>query len=404
VYWSRLLDWHNQTLTPNPDAVYFMPFYDVSDGPVVLEVPAATEDGAALIGSIMDGWQVPLEDVGAAGVDQGAGGSYLILPPGYDAEVPDGFIPLRSAMTVGFALLRSQIASGQDTDVAAAVQYGLRLRMYPLALANDPPRTTFLDAADVDFDATLTYDDRFFEVLSDFVHAQPWLERDKVMIDVLASLGIVKDSPFVPDEAARQAMTDAAQDARDWLDGQYEDFFAEPFFPGTRWALPATPKLLRAAGVGFDEPDSYPVDARGGAYYWAFSGVKHMGAGQFYLMSTRDSDGEPLHGANDYQVTIPADPPVQRYWSATVYDRQTHALVRDVPYASRASTTQGLRANDDGSVDLHLGPTAAEGDSTNWLPTNPDRDVEVLIRFYGPTPALFEKTWSMPDIAALPDG
>src|SRR6478609_3858917 len=28
VYWSKLSDWKNQTLTPNPDAVYFMPFFD----------------------------------------------------------------------------------------------------------------------------------------------------------------------------------------------------------------------------------------------------------------------------------------------------------------------------------------------------------------------------------------
>src|SRR5215213_9678112 len=155
VYWSRLLDWHNQTLTPNPDAIYFMPFFDLSQGPVVLDVPAANDE-AAIIGSLMDGWQVPLEDVGKAGVDQGAGGRYLLLPPEYQDEVPDGFIPLRSSVFVGYGLLRSSIASGADADVAAAVDYGKQLAMYPLSAAEDPPATTFLDAADVDFDATLT--------------------------------------------------------------------------------------------------------------------------------------------------------------------------------------------------------------------------------------------------------
>jgi hypothetical protein len=71
VFWSRLLDGRNQTLTPNPDAVYFMPFLDTSDGPIVLELEPA--EGGAIIGSVMDGWQVPLEDVGEAGVDRGAG-------------------------------------------------------------------------------------------------------------------------------------------------------------------------------------------------------------------------------------------------------------------------------------------------------------------------------------------
>jgi hypothetical protein len=27
VYWSRLLDWKKQTLTPNPDVIYLMPFF-----------------------------------------------------------------------------------------------------------------------------------------------------------------------------------------------------------------------------------------------------------------------------------------------------------------------------------------------------------------------------------------
>src|ERR1700722_17369703 len=39
IYWSRPLDWHNQTLTPNPDAIYFMAFFNTKDaGPIVVGV------------------------------------------------------------------------------------------------------------------------------------------------------------------------------------------------------------------------------------------------------------------------------------------------------------------------------------------------------------------------------
>ena len=38
VYWSQLLDWKNQTLTPNPDTIYLMPFFTTRDGPVVMEI------------------------------------------------------------------------------------------------------------------------------------------------------------------------------------------------------------------------------------------------------------------------------------------------------------------------------------------------------------------------------
>src|SRR4051812_27506326 len=72
VYWSRLPDWENQTLTPNPDVIPLMPFFNTQDaGPMVLEFPPA-HDGV-INGTVMDAWQVPLEDVGPAGVDKGKG-------------------------------------------------------------------------------------------------------------------------------------------------------------------------------------------------------------------------------------------------------------------------------------------------------------------------------------------
>src|SRR5690349_5433184 len=109
VFWSKLLDWKNQTLTPNPDTLYFFPFYNTQDGPVVLEIPPA--EGGSITGSVDNGWQEALEDVGPAGADKGDGGRYLILPPGFDGDVPDGYIPMPSTTYTGFGALRSNIAS-----------------------------------------------------------------------------------------------------------------------------------------------------------------------------------------------------------------------------------------------------------------------------------------------------
>lgn len=154
VYWSGLSDWRNQTLTPNPDSVYLMPFIDTSDtGPVVLEIPPA--DDGSITGTVMDCWQCAIEDVGPAGVDKGQGGKYLILPPGYAEQLPDGYIPMASDTYSGFALLRSILRGGSDADIAAAVAYGRRIKLYPLAQADDPPSTTFVDAINVVFDATI---------------------------------------------------------------------------------------------------------------------------------------------------------------------------------------------------------------------------------------------------------
>ena len=91
LYWSRLLDWKNQTLTPNPDVIYLMPFFNTQDvGPVVLEIPPA--DDGVFNGSIMNYWQAAIEDVGPGGVDKGKGGKYVFLPPGYDQGKLPGWL------------------------------------------------------------------------------------------------------------------------------------------------------------------------------------------------------------------------------------------------------------------------------------------------------------------------
>src|SRR6476660_4210157 len=140
-FWSGLLDWKNQTLTPNPGVIYLMPFFNTKNaGPMVLEVPPAGDEGS-ITGNICDFWQCALEDVGPAGVDAGKGGKCLILPPGHKDKVPDGYIPLTSEHFEGYALLRCVLKSGSDADIAAAVTYGKKIQFYPLSQAANPPET-----------------------------------------------------------------------------------------------------------------------------------------------------------------------------------------------------------------------------------------------------------------------
>src|SRR6476659_6910389 len=207
VYWSGLLDWRNQTLTPNPDVIYLMAFFNTKGGPVVIEVPPAGE--GVINGSIMDPWQAALEDVGPAGVDKGAGGRYLILPPDYKERVPDGYIALPSENYQGYALLRSILRSGSDADVAKAVAYAKRIKLYPLSQVANPPATTFVDAIDVVYDSTIPYDLRFFQSLDRVVQMEPWLPRDKLMIDMLKSIGIEKGQPFNPDAKTQEILKSA---------------------------------------------------------------------------------------------------------------------------------------------------------------------------------------------------
>ena len=100
-------------------------------------------------------------------------------------------------------------------------------------------------------------------------------------------------------------------------------------------------------------------------------------------MTINDKNGDPFDGAATYRLRVPANVPVSLYWSLTAYDRATHTLIRDVPWASRSSNTPGLQANSDGSVDLYFGPKPLDGQQTHWVPTKADSRFEALCRLYG---------------------
>jgi len=54
------------------------------------------------------------------------------------------------------------------------------------------------------FDAVIPYDLRFFELLDRTVQREPWLMRDKAMIDVLKTIGIEKGKRFAPDASTKR--------------------------------------------------------------------------------------------------------------------------------------------------------------------------------------------------------
>jgi hypothetical protein len=400
IYWGRPLDWHNQTLTPNPDTLYFISFLDTKDaGPIVIEIPPASADGS-LNANFVNIWQQPLEDAGLLGVDKGKGIKLVMLPPGYSGQVPDGYEAMQPSTYGSYVLYRSNLASHSDADVAKSVAYGKQIKIYPLSQASNPPPTVFTDVQDVLFDSTIRYDDSFFGHLDRIVQSEPWLDRDRAMIDQLRSIGIVKGKPFAPDAATKRTLAAGMDEAHAWLAAKY-DGGLPPFYDGTHWTYPAHPDLLKAATDNFDNPNEYPVDWRGITYTYAYIGIRRLGAGQFYLINIKDKDGQNYDGAKTYRLHVPPNVPVDQYWSVTAYDRETHALIKNVNRASRASNASDVKKSADGSVDLYFGPKAPAGQESNWIPTDPQRGFELMFRAYGPKKEFFDKAWTLPDVEKL---
>ena len=281
VYWSTLLDWKNQTLTPNPNSIYLMPFFDTAAvGPIVRRDPAGRRrlDHRHADGLLADRVRGRRPGRRRQGRGRQISDSPARLRPAgarWLFRVPVGHLPGLWPVALG--------PEGRRRRLAKAVEYGKRIKLYPLCQAGNPPATTFVDAAGKMFDATIPYDVRFFESLDRMVQSQPWIERDRLAINMLRSIGIEKGKPFAPDAATKDILTAAMQEARAFFDQYYESY--PPYYEGKRWFLPYDPQLQDALSGSYLNGDIYPMDGRAVLYYAAFSSVKHPGAGQFYLFN-----------------------------------------------------------------------------------------------------------------------
>src|SRR5277367_4556792 len=101
-YFSTPADWHFQVTTPNASTNYVYFNFNLKNGPVVLEIPAAV--GAGLLGAVIDAWDVTTVGVGPEDENKGQAAKYLLLPPDFKGDVPAGFIPAKFSTYNGYFL------------------------------------------------------------------------------------------------------------------------------------------------------------------------------------------------------------------------------------------------------------------------------------------------------------
>jgi len=391
IFWSKPADWQFQFTTPNASTYYVFFAFNLKDWPVVLDIPPAI--GAGLFGSLVDAWEVPVTDVGPEGDDQGKGGRYVMLPPGFSGEVPQGYFPLRFETNNGYGLLRAIPVTTSQGDIDKAIGLVRQLRLYPLARADAPPEQRHIDMAGKVLDGVVKFDDGYFDRLARMIDEEPVRPRDHVMMGQLGSLGIAKGQSFHADAATRKILGEAAEEAHQgFMQGLRG---GEPWWPGSQWRMPEDKGAK--TGFGFEDENALYLDQRGMIFFFAFAAPKKLGAATFYLVGATDSTGEALTGERTYRLHVPAGVPARQYWAATVYDLETCCFIPKMPRPGIDSYDKEMQRNEDGSVDLYFGPAAPAGQEANWIPTAPGRAWISLFRFYGPEKPLFEKTWRLAD-------
>ena len=402
VSFSRPAVARHEMLTANNTTPYVTANFDLRNGPVVIDVPART-DKALLFGQIIDALGVTMESVGPAGIDAGKGGKYLLVPPGYAAPLPDGYIPVRSESNYSALAFRPvHSPSGTDED---AVAYGRTLRIYPLADAANPPATRIVDGYPNPAYTLPRYDMTYFKDLHEVIEVEPVRPRDKVMMGMLASIGIERGKPFDPQGKIKAAMERAVVDAWFYMqDRTIKMTRARPYWPDRHWgtAQVADPN----DGFDFETGDALLIDQRADLFHAGSYFPKKMQRGKvpvMYLVAFADRGGKAFQRGGNYRLHIPADIPAAQFWSLIPYDQDSWAFVyNDLDRAGLSSfDKKSLKQNPDGSIDIYFGAKAPKGMETNWIPMGSSIAAPVL-RLYGVTDALWNGTFTMPDVEPVP--
>ncbi len=199
---AQLLDSQTLVVTANTSTLYAYTYTDLAkDGPTVIEIPPG------MLGFLDDAWQRFVGNMGVTGPDKGKGGKYLVVPPGYTGDIPDGYFLLKPPTNRNFMFLRGSIAKGLEPAVKNITS---KLRVYPLKDAANPAATEFVNMSNKAFNTVFSSDFTYFEDLNRVVQEEPLAAIGPEVRGAIAAIGIVKGKPFAPDDRMKKLLTEAA--------------------------------------------------------------------------------------------------------------------------------------------------------------------------------------------------
>ena len=387
--------------TANSDTPYGFGVLDVTNGPMVIELPPGQ-----LIGLVNDHHQGWVLDMGLPGPDAGKGGKHLLVPPDYKGSIPAGYQVGRTRSLKNLIAVRALPAAG---DVESAMR-GLRsIKIYPLASAAHPEALPAVDTSDKSMDATLLgWEDniQYWEALHRIISAEPLVASFLPMYGLLSELGIDKGKPFAPDARMRAILERAAKTGRDqMLVSSFDSARPDRInWPDRKWEwvglVPGSAQFETPAGIDLEARDRWFAQAI--VTSPAMFG-RSAGAGSLYWLSARDDTGAYLDGGKTYKLSVPQPVPGKLFWSVTVYDAHTRSQVQtDQDKAALRSlfelksTTPSMALGGE-TVDLYFGPIAPAGKEDRWIKTIPDKGWFAYFRIYGPEQAAFDRSWKPGD-------
>ncbi|WP_286971998.1 DUF1254 domain-containing protein [Flavobacterium sp. UBA4854] len=368
-------------VTINNDTPYSMAALNVSDEPVVLEVPKIESDRYYVM-QLVDLYTFNYEYIGTRATGNNAG-KYLLAGPDWKGETPKGIDKvLRSETNLIFVVGRTQLHDPADVYNLKKIQSRYKITpLHEYTKQPAPPVKKYNLELPVWKESDYS-SPQFINVLNVLLQYASEDSSEKELRARFAKIGLVPgtafDSSKYPPETIK-AIEKGIAEAKQELDSKVSTLkdFGNLF--GTRAELQNN-YLNRA------------IAAAAGIYGNTKEEAVYTGA-------SNDKDNQPLLGNNKYVIKFSKDqlPEAKYFWSLTMYNLPKRFLVPNpINRYSIGNKTKGLKYEPNGDLVIYLQSTSPGKDKeSNWLPTPKDEKFMFVMRIYGPEPDVINNVWKM---------
>jgi len=375
---------------PNQDVVYGFGLLDLSQEPVVIQVPDFGD--RFWVYQVVDERTDSFAQIGKMyGTKPGF---YLLAGPGWKGSVPNGIAGVFHATTTLGVVIPRVFKDDTPEDTQAVQPVIGQIMMYPLSKFTRQKQTktwasapSFPSPGSNGQEETKWVDpNKFFDELGDVLQEVPPLPGEEALYaNIRSVLDAVQKDPKL-----HAALAAAASDA--------DKNVVTPLFQFHSWGIPLPHNWTtqsNGARFGTDYFTRLAV-AKSNIFVNAPNETK-------YFYQDLDDAGTQLNGNHGYTVTFAAGalPPVKGFWSLTLYNEHHFFSPNAIKRYSVGTKNKTLITAPDGSLTIYVQSTPPGGDKkANWLPA-PKGDFVLYVRSYWPEEPILNGNWTPPAVVKV---